>query len=163
MRKPALLACLSLAALITTPAFAQDIKLASNVPYTEDNEISDAIKAECSLGDKLADSIKRHDASVVLVDGVPATATGRVLQLEIVDSVNMGNAFMGRQTYTKIKGSLWQDGAKVAGFKARRNSMGGAFAGFKGACSVLGRTVDKLGEDVGGWLKAPKDGAALGD
>ncbi|GGD49137.1 hypothetical protein [Pseudoxanthomonas indica] len=163
MRKPALLACLSLAALITTPAFAQDIKLASNVPYTEDNEISDAIKAECSLGNKLADSIKRHDGSVVLVDGVPDTASGRVLQLEIVDSVNMGNAFMGRQTYTKIKGSLWQDGARVAGFKARRNSMGGAFAGFKGACSVLGRTVEKLGEDVGGWLKSPKDGAALGD
>lgn len=162
MRKPVFLACLWLAAFSVAPAFAQEVKLASNVPFTEDNEISDAIKAECSLGTKLADSIKRNGPSVVLVDAVD-TAQGRVLQLEIVDSVNMGNAFMGRQTYTKIKGSLWQDGAKVASFKARRNSMGGAFAGFKGACSVLGRTVDKLGEDVGGWLKAPKDGAALGD
>ena len=162
MRKPVFLACLWLAAFSAAPAFAQEVKLASNVPFTEDNEISDAIKAECSLGTKLADSIKRNGPSVVLVDAAD-TAQGRVLQLEIVDSVNMGNAFMGRQTYTKIKGSLWQDGAKVASFKARRNSMGGAFAGFKGACAVLGRTVDKLGEDVGGWLKSPKDGAALGD
>lgn len=163
MRKPVFLACLWLAAFSAAPAFAQEVKLASNVPFTEDNEISDAIKAECSLGTKLADSIKRHGPSVVLVDGAADTGKDRVLQLEIVDSVNMGNAFMGRQTYTKIKGSLWQDGAKVASFRARRNSMGGAFAGFKGACAVLGRTVEKLGEDVGGWLKNPTNGAALGD
>jgi hypothetical protein len=41
--------------------------------------------------------------------------------------------------------------------------MGGAFAGFKGSCSVLGRTVEALGEDIGGWLAAPRDGASLGD
>ena len=28
---------------------------------------------------------------------------------------------------------------------------------------VLGRTAEKLGEDVSEWLKAPRDGAALGD
>lgn len=70
---------------------------------------------------------------------------------------------MGRQTFTKVRGTLLQDGQKVASFKARRNSMGGAFAGFKGACSVLGRTLEKLGEDIGAWLESPKDGAALGD
>jgi hypothetical protein len=159
----ALRASLSLALLVTAPAFAQEVKLVSKVPFGEDNEIADTVKAECPLGTQLADSIRRHAPSVVLVDEAPDTAKGRVLQLEIVDSVNMGNAFLGRQTFTKIKGSLWQDGAKVAGFKARRNSMGGAFAAFKGACSVLGRTVDKLGEDVGGWLANPRDGVSLGD
>ncbi len=133
------------------------------IPFAPDNEISDAIKAECSLGEKLADSLLRNsNGAVALVDSVD-TGQGRVLQIEIVDSANMGNAFMGRQTYTKVRGTLFQDGEKVASFKARRNSMGGAFAGFKGACSVLGRTVDVLGKDVGAWLAAPKDGAALGD
>ena len=41
--------------------------------------------------------------------------------------------------------------------------MGGAFAGYKGSCSVLGRTVKAMGKDVAQWLKAPTDEAALGD
>ncbi len=164
VRHPFLLICAAALAIAGAPAAsAQSVTVPASVPYVEDNEISDAIKAECSLGTKLSDSIKRHGPSVVLADGTPDTASGRVLHVEIVDSVNMGNAFMGRQTYTKIRGTLFDGGQKVASFKARRNSMGGAFAGFKGACSVLGRTVDKLGEDVGGWLANPKDGAALGD
>ena len=143
---------------------AQTITLLKVTPLAAENDISDAIKAECNLGEKLADSVKRNSSlPVTLVDGPLDTSAGRVLQMEILDSVNMGNAFMGRQTYTKIRGTLYQDGKKVGSFKARRNSMGGAFAGFKGACSVLGRTVETLGKDVGGWLKAPTDEAALGD
>jgi hypothetical protein len=143
---------------------AQSIVVQKVTPLAADNDISDAIKAECSLGEKLADSVKRNTSlPVSLVDGPLDIGSGRVLQMEITDSVNMGNAFMGRQAFTKIRGTLYQDGQKVATFKARRNSMGGAFAGFKGACSVLGRTVETLGKDVGGWLQAPKDEAALGD
>lgn len=164
MRTPRFLVALTLlAGTGVSTAFAQDITLASNVPFHEDSEVSDAIRNECTLGTKLADSVRRHGPSVVLVDGTPDTAQGRVLELVISDAENVGNAFMGRQTFTKVRGTLFQDGQKVASFKARRNSMGGAFAGFKGACSVLGRTVDKLGEDIGGWLKSPRDGAALGD
>jgi hypothetical protein len=80
-----------------------------------------------------------------------------------VDAVSMGNAFLGHQKFTKVRGTLLQDGTKVASFKARRNSMGGAFAGFKGSCSVLGRTVEAMGEDIATWLTDPRDGASLGD
>ena len=31
-----------------------------------------------------------------------------------------------------------------------------------GSCSVLGRTVKAIAQDIGGWLKAPRDGANLG-
>lgn len=86
-----------------------------------------------------------------------------MLQVEIVDAVSMGNAFIGHQKYARIEGTLYEDGRKVASFKGRRNSMGGAFAGYKGSCSVLGRTMKALGKDVADWLKNPTDGARLGD
>ena len=78
MRNTVVLASLCLAVLPMASAYAQDVKLSSNVPYIADNEISDAIKAECSLGTQLATSIKQHGPSVVLVDNVPDTASGRV-------------------------------------------------------------------------------------
>lgn len=144
-------------------AAAQVVQLQRPVPYAEDNDISDAIKSECRIGDQLADFIKEYANVPVEFTDVPGTS-GRVLQLEITDAVSMGNAFLGHQKYTKVKGTLLdEDGRKVASFKARRNSMGGTFAGFKGSCSVLGRTVKAIGEDIGAWLDAPKDGATLGD
>jgi hypothetical protein len=62
-----------------------------------------------------------------------------------------------------VSGTLYENGQKIASFKARRKSMGGAFAGYKGSCSVLGRTIDTMAEDIAGWLKAPVDGAKMGD
>lgn len=152
------------AILFSTGALAQNVVMQRPVPYAEDNDISDNIKSECKIGEQLADFVKQYSGGGVAThDGPVDTASGRVLQMEIVDAVSMGNAWMGHQKFTKVRGTLWENGSKVASFKARRNSMGGAFAGFKGSCSVLGRTVEALGEDVAQWLKAPKDGATLGD
>ncbi len=41
--------------------------------------------------------------------------------------------------------------------------MGGLFAGFKGSCSVLGRTVKAIGKDIAEWLVNPVLDADLGD
>lgn len=155
---------LCLAAACSGAAAAQSLQLQRPVPYAEDNDIADNIKTECKINEQLADFVKQYAGEdVSFTSSAVDTGKGRALQLEIVDAVSMGNAWMGHQKYTKVKGTLYDGGKKVAGFKARRNSMGGAFAGYKGSCSVLGRTVEALGEDIGGWLKDPKDGATLGD
>lgn len=150
-----------LALLASSTAFAEGVQMQKPVPYAADNDISDSIKTECKLGDEIADSIKEH--STVPISFGDAAGSGRVLQLEIIDAVSMGNAWLGHQKFAKVRGTLLDDGVKVASFKARRNSMGGAFGGFKGSCSVLGRTAVVLGEDIAMWLAAPKDGATLGD
>ena len=138
------------------------VQMLSPVPFAEDNDIEDNIKSECRIGEQLAEFVKQY--SKVPVELTSQAPSGeRVLKLEIVDAVSMGNAFIGHQKYTKVKGTLFENGQKVASFKGRRNSMGGAFGGFKGSCSVLGRTVEVLGEDIGTWLNAPVDGANLGD
>lgn len=153
------------ACLFSANAMAQSVQMQATVPFAQDNDISDAIKNECELPQRLANYIKTSSSvPVELVAGPLDTgAAGRVLQLEIADAVSMGNAWLGHQKYAKVRGTLYQNGAKVASFKGRRNSMGGAFAGYKGSCSVLDRTIEALGEDIGLWLASPIDGANLGD
>ena len=70
---------------------------------------------------------------------------------------------MADAKHTLIKGALYKNGKKQAGFTAARRSGGGMYGAFKSSCSVLGRTVKVLGRDVANWLKHPVDGAHLGD
>jgi hypothetical protein len=156
------------ACLVGSSAFAQSISMARSVPYSEDAEIARKVREECTLlQGQLAEFTQQFGreggVEVTLVDAVSEQDPGSVLLVEIVDAVSAGNAFIGHQKYTRIRGELFRDGARVASFKGRRDSMGGAFGGYKGSCSVLGRTVKALGKDVALWLKNPQDGAELGD
>jgi len=153
---------------IAAPSFAQSVQTASAVPYAEDAEIQRKVREECSqLGSQLAqftqEFARESGVQVQLVDSVDTGAEGRVLQMEIVEAVSMGNAFIGHQKYSRVRGALYENGEKIAEFRGRRNSMGGAFAGYKGSCSVLGRTVKALGKDIAQWLANPEDEAELGD
>lgn len=157
------LSALVLSLLLAQPAHAA-LKVPSPVPFAEDNDIADNIKSECKIQEQFSEFLKEYAGEPVeLVSGPLDTSQGRVLEIEIVDAVSMGNPFMGHQKFTKIRGTLFDNGQKVASFKGKRNSMGGAFAGYKGSCSVLGRTVKVLAQDVGTWLKAPQDGAVIGE
>ncbi|MBP6750825.1 MAG: hypothetical protein KA144_14405 [Xanthomonadaceae bacterium] len=155
------------ALLFAAEASAQALQVQRPVPYSEDGDIADNIKQECKIDEQLADFIqeyaKKNGTEVTFVSGPVDTAAGRVLDVRITNAISMGNAFMGHQKGTTVAGTLYENGQKIASFKARRHSMGGAFAGYKGSCSVLGRTVKTIGEDIAGWLKAPTDGAKLGD
>ncbi len=144
-----------------------EVSVATVVPFAEGAVIAGAVRRECQLGEKLSSFIKeagQENGVVVSQAAQPkSTDAGRVLIVQINDSMAAGNAFIGHQTYTTVKGTLYQDGTQVANFVGRRNSMGGAFGGFKGNCSVLGRTVEALGEDIGGWLAHPDKDGQLGD
>lgn len=137
------------------------------IPFAQDAVIAGAVKRECQLGEKLSGFIKEYaqekGVAVTQVAQTSATSGGRSLVLEISDSVAEGNAFLGHHTHTTVKGKLYQDGAQIGNFIGRRNSMGGAFGGFKGNCSVLGRTVKTLGEDIAEWLTQPGKDGMLGD
>ena len=142
--------------------------MAQLTPFSEDAEIAKKVRTECvKLNEQLPAYTKEFGAEfgvqVTLVDTLETSAPGRVLQVEIVDAVSQGNAFIGHQKFARVQGRLYEDGTVVASFKGRRDSMGGAFAGYKGSCSVLGRTMKALGKDIATWLMNPVDGARLGD
>lgn len=144
------------------------ISLVQSAPYSEDSDIRKKITSECTtLGSKLSkftqSYAKKQGVSVELSDSAATADSGRVLQLEITDAVSSGNAFIGHRKFVAIKGSLWENGEKVASFDGQRGSGGGVLAGYKSSCTVLGRCVKALGKDVASWLANPEDGAELGD
>lgn len=149
-------------------AFSQSIQMQRPVPYSDDGDVADNIKNECVINEQLADFVQEYakakGVDVQFVTGpVDNAAAGRVLDIKIVFAMSIGNAWTGHSKSTTVNGTLYENGQKVAAFKARRHSRGGLFGQYKGSCSVLGRTVRAMGEDIGGWLKAPVDGAILGD
>ncbi|SFN55046.1 hypothetical protein SAMN05216289_13010 [Dokdonella immobilis] len=149
-------------------AMADPLVIPRPVPYADDAVIAGKIKKECQIQEQLADYIEEyaredHRLEVRFADSVQAQAAGLVLDVHIKDAVSEGNPFIGHRKSTTVIGKLYRDGELIGSFTGRRNSMGGMFAGYKGSCSVLGRTVRALGEDIAKWLAAPSMDALLGD
>ena len=149
-------------------AQAQEIRMAASTPFASGHDIQDKIVSECTtLGSKLAtftqSFAEKQGIKIKLVDSIKTADSGKVLKLEISDAVSQGNAFIGHRKFVEVKGSLWENGKKIASFKGQRASGGGAFGGYKGSCSVLGRCVKTLGKDIAAWLTNPRDGARIGE
>ena len=149
-------------------AFAADsVTLPRPVAFNEDAEVPKAVRAECKLDETLPDAIaataKDDGVTVNFAPQVSAATPGRALEMEITDVAADGNGFIGHRKAMAAKGKLYENGQVIGSFKARRTSMGGVFGGLKGNCSVLQRTVNTMGEDIGAWLAAPKMDARLGD
>ena len=159
---------LALAGLVmAAPALADETRIELPVPFSTTAIIADNIKSECSIGTTLAQALQAkagaHGQRVVVGAAGADSGAGRSLQLEIVEAQSAGNAFSGHFKSTAVRGVLFEDGRQVASVTARRVSRGGAFAGFKGSCQVLDRTVNRIGDDLAQWLAAPADNARLGD
>lgn len=167
MRVLSTLLVLALTGGFVATAHADTISMQKPVPFSADAEIDGKIRRECTIEVHLADFVqkfgKARGIDVTFVDHTEDVTEGRVLLLEITDAESSGNAFIGHRKLTSVRGQLMENGEVIGTFRGRRNSMGGAFAGYKGSCSVLGRTVRALGEDIAAWLAAPSMDALLGD
>ena len=160
--------CISVVVLAGSAVAADTITMAKPVPYADDAMIAGKIKKECDIQNQLAAYTEEYareeqKLSVKFADSVQKDSAGMVLDVHIKDAVSAGNPFIGHRKSTLIAGTLYRDGEVVGNFIGRRNSMGGAFGGYKGSCSVLGRTVKALGQDIAKWLKSPTMDAQLGD
>lgn len=158
-------AFLLVAIVASSAASAATVYVPRPVPYDEDADIAGNIKRECRINEQLADYIREFAPAGTTIefytDAPPAD--GQVLDVVIRDAVSSGNAFVGHRKFVSVRGELRDGDAVTASFKGRRDSMGGMFAGYKGSCSVLGRTVKALGKDIGEWLASPSKDADLGD
>lgn len=156
-----------IAALAAGSVQADVVTLPRSAPWTDASMIATNIKTECDLPNKLPAYIAEYAEGKRIptrfAETVSPNDAGRVLVVEIDEAVSRGNAFIGHQKFTRAKGALYQDGQEIGNFVAQRYSMGGAFAGYKGSCSVLGRTVKAIGKDVAEWMAAPTRDALLGD
>jgi len=156
--------CAVLCALPGAVMAGESIKVLRSLGFAEGAFVRPAIKSECNLEERLPESIqayaRKNGIEVELVDTLPGS--GRVLELEISDAIETGNAWTGRQKGLVIQGRLVEDGAAVGNFRGRRMTTGGLFGGYKGTCSFFGRCAKTLGHDVADWLKSPGKNSSIG-
>ncbi len=141
------------------------IYIKSITPYAKGNRIAENIKQECHINQQLAEFIKKYseDKGLTVKFKDKIDANDLYLDVQIDDAISQGGAFRGHNKFTAISGTLIQGKKSFGSFQAARVSGGGMWGGYKGSCSVLGRTVDTLGKDVSAWLYSPINGAKLGD
>lgn len=154
----------ALMCLLPALASAQDgtIRMLDPVPYAPGNDVPNRIKTECTkLGHEIAFMVSGlMRGKVKLVQGaLPTKGPGAVLKVEIVDVISDGNAFLGQNQGITLRGTLYRDGARVAGFTARRTNQADNLLT---ACANLNSLAPNFARDISRWLKAPKDGAELG-
>jgi hypothetical protein len=148
------------AAPAATPPLVSGAKLIyvnTLMRYAQGAPIDGAVLNECQLpqqGVELLASAAR-DAGIELMadDAAVKSAKGRTFEVEIISVVSAGNAFTGHRKQVAVRGRLLEGGKEIAIFNGTRSSMGGAFGGFKGSCSVLGRCLEALSKDMALWLK----------
>jgi hypothetical protein len=143
------------------------IYISREMAYSDPRSIDRNVLSECSLpsqGAELLEDAARDEGFKVLRDDQAVKAgKGRVLQIEIINAVSGGNPFLGHFKRVDIKGQLLEDGKEIGSFRGYRTSRGGAFGGFKGSCSVLGRCLKTLSKDVTSWLKTPGKDSRIGE
>jgi hypothetical protein len=139
------------------PSGGKVIFISSQMPYAPNAIIDTAVLTECQLpqqGAELLETAARGAGfNLVRNDAAVNSGKGRAFRVEIVNVVSAGNPFISHRKQVSVKGRLFEDGKEVGVFQNSRTSMGGAFAGFKGSCSVLGRCLEALASDMTVWLR----------
>ena len=148
-------------------ASAEGIKIAADTPFSENGMVKDSVKNECQLQNKLPQFVSEYansyGISIETSDSVSKKSKGKVLVMEITGTEGAGGgAWSGAKSVT-VKGELFDNGKSIGSFMASRYSTGGAFSGFKGTCSIMGRCVKAIGKDIAVWLQNPTKNAHLGD
>ena len=136
------------------------VTIAAEVPL-HPITVAPAAFSECPTGAQIA-SFLQQGSRHVQVGTVPSE--GHYIDMAITEVHLPGGGAWSGPKWLEVTGTLHEgDGDVVASFRAKRFSTGGAFAGFKGNCSIIGRCARAIAKDIAGWLRNPVDGAELGD
>ena len=124
----AIVAAALLGSAIQSGASAQSttVYMTQLAPYADARQIDKAVLTECPLPVQQAELIVTQAAkagiTVVRDDEAAKAGKGRVLQVEIVNAISSGNAFVGHRKQVSIKGKLFEDGKEIGDFVGRRSS-----------------------------------------
>ena len=149
-------------------SIAEDVvyNIVSPIPYADDSGATANVKEECALDTRLPEFIEKaagRRIDVVIGPAPEEGAEGTFLYMEITHVLGFGGgAWSGPKSVTAT-GELVQNGEVIGSFTSSRYSTGGAFGGFKGTCSILGRCIQAMGKDIAKWFREPTMDALLGD
>ena len=147
-------------------ASGQGVLVIAPITFNDTARIRQAVKNECKLEDRLAQSIEQFSAkqfAQIETDSTLKQRDAQVLTIEIEQvQGGGGGAWSGAKSVT-VNGTLTKNGKELGSFKAHRYSGGGMFAAYKGTCAILGRCTKTLGKDIAKWLSHPEKNSSLGD
>ena len=139
---------------------AETIGIPQVVPIADNVDMTLAVRNECQLGEKVSSFLTEFAPNVRVADD---TKQGRYLRMAITEVTAFGGGAWSGPKWMTVTGTLVENDKPIASFRAKRYSTGGAFGGFKGTCSIIGRCTKAIAQDIAEWLKNPVDGARLGD
>lgn len=162
------LALFLVSANIGLQSLAQNVKtlvVPEKIAFSKDCRVNDKVRNQCQLEEKTMRFLKEFNRSDYnMVTEKPASGDYHVLSAEIIEVTGAGGGAWSGAKSLKVKGTLKDSKGKVLGsFEAGRYSGGGAFAGYKGTCSIMGRCTKAIGKDIGLWLTNPGMDSYLGD
>src|SRR5690606_38829935 len=156
-----LLAVLLLTCVAATPALARDkVRLPVPVPVVEGADIDPEILDHCAVAENFTQGLVRELRKVAVPEQAPLTdMDGRVLRVEIVDALWGGNWLIEHTQTLRVRGALYQDGERVAGFNGVMQVTGG---GLTGGWFQMNSSFRALTWHIKRWLANPVDGARIG-
>jgi hypothetical protein len=142
MKKLVLIAMLA----ATASAWADGVQLLTPVTYASESSVVPKVREACKVEERLA-----TDVSGTLGGSTTSTA-GTVARVSILDVVGIGGGGWTGPKVLTIRVELLKDGKVEHTTQLTRTTTGGAFAGFKGTCSMLERDANTLAKDVANWV-----------
>lgn len=147
-------------ALATSAMAAGKIRLQVPVPVVEGADIDAEILGNCDIAGNFNTALIRELRKVAEPAQAPLVDMhGRVLKVEIVDAIWGGNWFIEHTQTLRVRGALYEDGARVAGFNGVMMGRGG---GLTSGCFQMNANFRALTWHIKRWLRNPVDGARIG-
>jgi len=157
---------------IAGPAVAaEEIHIATLIPYADNAEIRPSIREDCGLGSKLSKALVRRgekkQVTLVRVGNLEQVkedenALGRSLELRISDAIQTSGGFFPTHSLS-IDGVFKADGRIVGTMEGTRFAAASFIPFRRGECAILSEAVRLLAKDVIRWVKKPKLEARIGD
>ncbi len=127
--------------------------------YGDGASVVPKIKEECGLESTLTTHLMRYlskaaPGASLLSEGTAPGSTP-VLSMTILSVSGIGGGAWTGYKGISIRAEVTEKGKVVRSIDLHRTTSGGAFAGFKGTCSILDRASTALGKDVSNWYLHP--------
>jgi len=151
--------------MVASPSSADPLYINKVAPYLFPEKVSEAVRAECGLPQRLPESIRKEIidragfGDVVLTDDPLPGDKKLALMVSIVNvAAPHGGGWSTGTKFVKIKATLYRNG-QVTGEFARSASgssggnRGGVWYAKRGNCQILNRWAEDLSGHAAAWLK----------
>jgi hypothetical protein len=156
--------------LMVSPSRAETISIASSVPYAASSGISKKQKTDCTLDVRLPkhiESAARSEIEIVILENAVDAVQGKALQLEFVHVFAQPGKWISGSAAVAVRGQLKENDEVIGSVTAFRTTsrpdIAGKIDGLEGACLMLNRCIEVIGQDIVTWLEHPTMNAKLGD